>query len=149
MRKYEFTGEEKTNEYGVTVKRIRALVTIAGVVALGDAGGWIASESSLNQSGKAWVSGEAQVFGEAQVSGEARVASNDDWCSFTGFGSAYRTTTAYTGTTSILVTCGCFNGTLDEFRAAVISTHGDNKHARLYLGIANMIELRLTKEPQA
>jgi len=36
MNKYEFTGETKSH-YGITLHRIRALVTIIGVVSAGDA----------------------------------------------------------------------------------------------------------------
>ena len=78
-KKYEFTGETKI-EFGVTFKRIRALVTIPGVVVAGANGGWVEDERNLSQvSDEAWVFGEARVsdearvFGEAQVFGEARV----------------------------------------------------------------------------
>ena len=47
-KKYEFTGETKEFR-GVTLKQIRALVTIAGVVTAGDCGGWIESEENLSQ----------------------------------------------------------------------------------------------------
>lgn len=73
-KKYEFTGETKI-EFGVTFKRIRALVTIPGVVVAGANGGWVEDERNLSQvSDEAWVFGEARVFGEAQVFGEARVS---------------------------------------------------------------------------
>ena len=65
-KKYEFTGETKI-EFGVTFKRIRALVTIPGVVVAGAIGGWVEDERNLSQ-----VSDKARVFGEAQVFGEAR-----------------------------------------------------------------------------
>ena len=58
MKKYEFTGETK-NHYGVTLRQIRALVTIIGVVSSGDVGGWIESENCLDHSGNAWVYGDA------------------------------------------------------------------------------------------
>ena len=62
--KYEFTGVTK-DYFGVTLKQIRALVTIAGVVTAGDVGGWVESEKNLSQvSGDAWVSGDAQVSGD-------------------------------------------------------------------------------------
>ena len=71
--KYEFTGEEKHVENGVTLRRIRSLVTIVGIVTSGDCGGWIECGDNLTQTGNAWVSGNAQVYGNAQVSGNARV----------------------------------------------------------------------------
>ena len=83
MKKYEFTGETK-NHYGVTLRQIRALVTIIGVVSSGDVGGWIESENCLDHSGNAWVSGNACVYGNARVYGDARVSgdacvSGDAW----------------------------------------------------------------------
>ena len=70
---FEFTGEEKVNLYGVTVRRIRATRDIpkAGVKK-GDEGGWIDSAELTN--GDARVSGNARVYGNAQVSGDAWVS---------------------------------------------------------------------------
>ena len=185
-KKYEFTGETKTF-CGVTLRRIRALVTIIGVVNSGDCGGWIESENNLQVYGNAWVSGKAQVsgnarvYGNAQVSGKAQVYGNaqvfdnvqvfgnaqvygdagvfgNTWvcgdaqvygnaaiCTFSGFGSKFRTTTAFIDKEiGIRVVCGCFTGTLEQFRKQVIQTHGeDSKNGKLYLGMANMIEYRL------
>ena len=155
-KKYEFTGETKTF-CGVTLRRIRALVTIIGVVNAGDAGGLIESEKNLQVSGDAWVSGDARVSGNARVSGDtwvygdawvcgdARVFGNAAICTFSGFGSKFRTTTAFIDKEiGIRVVCGCFTGTLEQFRKQVIQTHGeDSKNGKLYLGMANMIEYRL------
>ena len=161
-KKYEFTGETKTF-CGVTLRRIRALVTIIGVVNAGDAGGLIESEKNLQVSGDAWVSGDARVsgnarvygdalvsgdtwvYGDAWVCGDARVFGNAAICTFSGFGSKFRTTTAFIDKEiGIRVVCGCFTGTLEQFRKQVIQTHGeDSKNGKLYLGMANMIEYRL------
>ena len=75
---YEFTGVEKVNDWGVTVKQIRATRDIPRHgVHKGDIGGWIESEHLTNGaarvSGDAWVFGDAQVSGAAQVSGDSRV----------------------------------------------------------------------------
>lgn len=43
----------------------------------------------------------------------------------------------------IYVRTGCFWGTLDRFRAAVVATHGDNTYARHYLAAIALIETRL------
>ena len=191
-KKYEFTGETKTLG-GVTFRRIRALVTIIGVVNSGDCGGWIESEKNLQVYGNAWVSGNAWVYGNAQVYGDARVSGNaqvygdalvsgnaqvygdarvsgNAWvygdalvsgnaqvygdarvygdaaiCMFSGFGSEFRTTTAFIDKIiGVRVVCGCFTGTIEQFRERVIKTHGeDSKNRKLYLGMANMIEYRL------
>ena len=75
LKKYEFTGETK-NHFGITLRQIRALVTIVGVVSSGEVGGWIESEKCLDHAGNAWVSGNAWVYGNARVSGNARVYGN-------------------------------------------------------------------------
>ncbi len=144
MKKYEFTGETK-NHYGVTLRQIRALVTIIGVVSSGDVGGWIESENCLDHSGDAWVYGNARVYGDARVSGDARVESMESICTFSGFGSKYRTTTVFIDSEiGIRIVCGCFTGTLEQFRKQVIETYGEaSKNGSLYLDMANMIEKRL------
>ena len=131
-KKYEFTGETKTF-CGVTLRRIRALVTIIGVVNSGDCGGWIESENNLQVYGNAWVSGNAWVESQTAI------------CMFSGFGSEYRTTTAFLDKDlGVRIVCGCFTGSLYQFRERVMKTHGeDSKHGKLYLGMANMIEYRL------
>ena len=70
-KKYCFTGETKVS-FGVTLNRIRALVSFGAVVA-GELGGWIASENNLDAEGNAWVYGDAWVYGNARVSGDAQV----------------------------------------------------------------------------
>ena len=75
--KYEFVpGDTITIAPGRTLKRIRALATIAVAgVAPGNLGGYVESETNLAQvSGNAWVYGNARVYGDAQVSGNAWVS---------------------------------------------------------------------------
>lgn len=142
---FEFTGETKTNDFGVTLHRIRCTEAF-GDVEVGDLGGWIEKEENL--SGDAWVSGDAEVFGSARVSGDAwvsgdaRISGDADYCCFQGFGSACRTTTVFRTTKEVKVKCGCFFGTLDEFAAKVEKTHGDNKHGKVYKAIIEVIKLR-------
>ena len=38
--------------------------------------------------------------------------------------------------------CGCFYGTIQEFRDKVRETHGDTKKAKEYLMLADLMELR-------
>ena len=66
-------------------------------------------------------------------------------CTFSGFGSKYRTTTVFIDSEiGIRIVCGCFTGTLEQFRKQVIETHGEaSKNGSLYLDMANMIEKRL------
>ena len=92
----------------------------------------------------AWVYGTARVFGNAEVYGDARVESNNDLCVFNYFGSSNSTTTAFkTRDGNIGVRCGCFYGTLAEFREKVRKTHRDNDYAVEYLIIADLIEHKL------
>ena len=116
-KKYEFTGE--TKEFcGVTLKQIRALVTIAGVVTAGDCGGWIEGEKNLaHVSGDAWVSGDARVSGNASLFWASKVGSENG--TLTVFNSKNGTLT---------VTRGCFIGSCDEFLAKSKRAHDQKTH---------------------
>ena len=98
-------------------------------------------------SGDAWVSGDARVSGDAQVSGNARVFEDADYTAINGFGSCNRTTTFFRCKDgSIGVKCGCFYGTLTEFRKKVVETHGETKLAIEYLRIADLMEYHFSEE---
>ena len=79
-KKYEFVeGDEVTTPSGVTLKRIRALVTIADTAFMpavnpGDLGGYIQSENNLSEICNAWVYGDARVSGDTRVSDDAQVS---------------------------------------------------------------------------
>ena len=86
--------------------------------------------------GNAWISGNAQVYGNACV------AENLDYAIVGGFGSEQQTITFFRqkdGTAG--VKCGCFYGTLEEFREKVKETHKESKYAQEYLMIADLMEL--------
>lgn len=157
MKKFELTNE--TIEYlGRTLHRIRALRDFSNVKA-GDLGGYIESAENLAQDGLCWVYGDARVYdnawvcNDAKVYGDARICNDakvygarvccdEDYACVRGFGRAQRTTTFYrTSDGAIGVTCGCFAGTLDEFRAKVRETHGNSKYAKEYLMIADLMEM--------
>ena len=94
--------------------------------------------------GNARVCGDARVYGNAEVYGDARVYGDTDFTYIHGFGSVNRTTTFYrTKNGGIGVKCGCFSGTLDEFRQKVKTTHKDGKYAKEYLIIADLMEMHL------
>ncbi len=140
MKKYELTAETKV-VFGHTLHRIKAIVSFGSVEA-GDLGGWIEKEENLNHSGNAWVYGDAQVYGNAQVYGIGAIF----WVN--GIGSRNGTTTFFAcKDKKIRVSCGCFFGTLDEFRAKVAQTHGDNRHAKVYLLASMMAEERIDLSP--
>ena len=153
MKKYELITEVKV-EFGVTLHRVRALVDIVryGVKA-GDMGGWIEKESNLDQEGDAWVSGNARVPGDAWVFGEARVSKAAHVLTVGPIGSRNGTTTFFRAKVSdgfaISVCCGCFCGTVDEFRAKVKQTHGDNKHGKAYRLAADLAEAQIELEEEA
>ena len=142
--KYEFTGETKVF-FGVTLKRIRALVSF-GIVVKGELGGWIESDKNLSQvSGNAWVSGnalvygDARVYGDAWVSGDARVSGNaqvsgDADFFFVGpIGSRKDQLTVHADAKiGIRFTTGCFSGSESELSAAVTKTHKSSAYAKQY-----------------
>ena len=171
MKKYELTDKTKV-EYGVTLHRIRALVDIVryGVKA-GDLGGWIESEANLDQEHDAWVfdkalvfdealvsgdarvSGKARVYGKARVSDEARVYKTAHVLTVGPIGSRNDTTTffrvKFSDGFTISVCCGCFHGTVDEFRAKVKQTHGDDKHGKAYQLAADLAEAQIELDVEA
>ena len=145
MKKFELTSEFVTF-LGKTLFRIKALVSF-GDVAEGELGGFIERENNLDQSGDAWVSGDAQVFGNARVCGDAWVQNCRDYSATSCFGSENRTTTFFrTKDGGISVRCGCFYGTLREFREKVKERHGDSRLAKEYLMLADLMEFRLSKD---
>ena len=97
--------------------------------------------------GDAEVSGDAEVYGDAEVSGNARVYGNEDYTTIKGFGRSCRNTTFFKSEDGdVKVVCGCFYGTLDEFRKKVKETHGDSKYATEYLMIADLMELHFKED---
>ena len=106
----------------------------------GETGGWVEKEENLNQSGNAWVSGNARVYGDAEVSGNA------DYTTIHGFGTQFRTTTFFKcKDKQVKVSCGCFFGTIPEFREQVKNTR-EGKIAEEYLMIADLMEKHFAKE---
>ena len=103
-------------------------------------------------SGNAWVFGDARVYGDAEVygdawvSGDAEVSGNADYTTIKGFGRNCRNTTFFKSEDDVKVVCGCFYGTLDEFRKKVKETHGDSKYATEYLMIADLMELHFKED---
>ena len=87
--------------------------------------------------GNAWVSGDAWIYGDARVSGDK------DYAYAHGFGSCNRTTTFFRlKDGDVGVRCGCFYGTLAQFRDKVCETHGETKKAQEYLMLADLMEIR-------
>ena len=168
MKKFELTSETKINIFGKKLFRIKALISFADVEA-GETGGWVEKEGNVNQSGNAWVSGDAMVYGNAEVSGDAKVygdaevygnakvsgnakvygnaevSDNADYTTIHGFGTQFRTTTFFRcKDKKVRVACGCFFGTIPEFREQVKNTR-KGKIAEEYLMIADLMEKHFEK----
>ena len=95
----------------------------------------------------AWVYGNARVCGDALVCGNARVCSDEDYAYAHGFGSVNRTTTFFRlKDGGVGVRCGCFYGTLAQFRDKIRETHGETKKAQEYLMLADLMELRFEED---
>ena len=89
----------------------------------------------------------AEVCGDARVSGDAEIKCSSDYTTIKGFGSVCRNTTFFRCKGNLVkVTCGCFYGTIDEFRNKVKETHGNSKYAKEYLMIADLMELHFAEE---
>ena len=150
-RKYELTDETK-EVFGKTLHRIRALKAFGDVEA-GELGGWIEREENLSQEGLCWVSGNGQVFGDARVSGDATVYGDmaiqrtRDYLTFGPAGSRNDITTFGSDANgSVLVCCGCFYGTLEEFARKVEKTHGDNQFGKEYRAAIELAKVRFLTE---
>ena len=145
MKKFELTSETKINIFGKKLFRIKALISFGDVKA-GETGGWVEKEENVNQSGNAWVYGDAKVFGnamvfgDAKVSGDAWVFGDADYATIHGFGTQFRTTTFFRcKDKKVRVACGCFFGTIPEFREQVKDTR-KGKIAEEYLVISDLME---------
>ena len=154
VKKFKLTSEFIVDISGVKLFRIKALIEFGNVKA-GDLGGYIEKEENLSHMGNAWVSGNArvsgdarvsgnaQVSGDAQVFGDARVSGDKDYAYAHGFGSCNRTTTFFRlKDGDVGVRCGCFYGTLAQFRDNVCETHGETKKAQEYLMLADLMDFR-------
>lgn len=95
----------------------------------------------------AWVSGHAKVYGDTWVYGNAWVCGDADYVCVKGLGSRYRNTTFFKCKNGdIYVTCGCFEGNLDEFTKKVKITHGDSKYAKEYLAMVEVVKIHFENE---
>ena len=95
----------------------------------------------------ALVCGNTIVRGDAIVSGDALVCGDQMYATVKGFGSKCRDTTFFvTKDGNVCVNCGCFSGTLEQFREKVKETHKDTEFAKEYLVIADLMEMHFKEE---
>lgn len=138
--RWKFTDNTKTLDDGTILHQIQATESFSlsnGLtVKSGELGGWIEKEDNLHDC--AWVSDNALVCGNARVYGDAQMLTIGP------IGSRNDTTTFFVcNDGKIRACCGCFTGTLDEFRKKVKETHGETKHAQTYLKAAELAELQI------
>jgi hypothetical protein len=74
--------------------------------------------------------------------GEKLLITSANILSLSGFCSAWRTTTAFITEKGIYIKCGCYEGSIKDFKAKIKTTHGNNKFAKEYLLLCKLIELR-------
>ena len=174
MKKFELTSETKINIFGKKLFRIKALISFADVEAGETGGwvekegnvnqsgnAWVYGDAEVfgnaRVSGNARVFGNAEVYGDAEVSGNARVFGDArvfgnawvfgdaDYTTIHGFGTQFRTTTFFRcKDKKVRVACGCFFGTIPEFREQVKNTR-KGKIAEEYLMIADLMENHFEK----
>lgn len=97
----------------------------------------------------ALVMGTACVTGKAHVRGNARVMKSSDCITIGAIGSRNDTTTFYRGADEkIYVSCGCFNGTIDDFAAEVKQVHAGTKHERTYLLAIELAKAQIATEEE-
>ena len=102
--------------------------------------------SDANICSVAKIYGNVRVFGNITISGNARLSDNTDYATVRGFGRYSRDTTFFRCSDGLVrCQCGCFYGTVDEFRSKVRETHGNSKYAKEYLMIADLMELHFNK----
>jgi hypothetical protein len=149
MKKYEFTGEEKSFGAGRTIRRIRALIDIPRhSVKVGDVGGFLEFEDNLSHAGNAWVASEAivcdkdsVVFEDALVFGEAFLSlgtqvSGDSLIS----GKARLLNSTLKGTGGIVTDEASLEDVLIEGNSVTINEHALVKNL-VVLGLASDIHI--------
>ena len=96
--------------------------------------------SNVNVSGTSIICGDITIKQETYLKKDALIESLSDYAIVSGFGSTYRTSTFFRSRDGkIKVTCGCFYGTIDEFREQVKKTR-EGEIAEEYLMIADLME---------
>lgn len=145
MKKYELT-DEILEVACIKLYRIRALVDIPKHdVKIGDLGGFVESEENLSHLDNARVTDNAWVSKNVRVTGNARVKTPEDYIVIYPIGSECGVFTAYRTENGIGCNRGCFSGTIEEFEEAVKETHDENKFAKEYKKVIELVKLRLGK----
>ena len=105
--------------------------------------GWIYDNVFVSDHGR--VTGNAFVSGNARITGSGSITSDADYVEIKGLGTAHRSTTFFRCKDGrIRVQCGCFYGTINQFRKQVKKTR-EGKIAEEYLTIADLMEKHFSK----
>jgi len=134
MKKYQLLKDDTKQVGSRTLYRIRSIVAF-GIVANGDLGGYVESESNLSHNGNARVSGNARVYGATSIV----------W--FSCVGSENGTLTVCKSKTGLFVSRGCFSGIDAEFLSRVDKAHGaDSRIGREYHMLIEVARSRINGE---
>ena len=101
---------------------------------------------------RATVWGDIKITGDSHIHGkvnltmspitlcDADIFQQFHVVAFHGFGSRLSSTAVYNNRNGgLYVTCGCFNGTIGEFKRKVRETHGGNQFAKEYDALIKMV----------
>lgn len=141
QKKYELLQDDTINHNGRTLYRIKALISF-DLVVVGELGGYIEKESNLDQSGDARVYGDAQVSGNARVRSFAVISERKMIFWASNVGTENGTLTVFNGKDGLIVTRGCFTGTVEEFLAKSAEVH-DEKTKREYQLLIEVAKSRI------
>ena len=101
--------------------------------------------------GNAYVHSNAEIYGNVEICGDAVIKSNFDWVYVSGFNlhrrvvSFFKIKDGYSDD-CIGVRCGCFTGTLREFKNAVrVKYNWVTADARIYLKLARTAKLHFKR----
>lgn len=110
--------------------------------------GYAAIGGSACISDDAYITHIVTITGNARIGKNALIFNNTDFFTIEGqLGSYFRYTTFFKDNCdNIFVACGCFRGTINEFRRAVKEKYGTtSKQARAYQAAADLAEIQLYK----
>ena len=101
---------------------------------------WVSGNARVSD--YAWVSGNARVSDYAWVSGNARVSDKNMIFFASNVGTENGTLTVFNGKDGLIVTQGCFIGSVDEFLAKSAEVH-DEKTKREYQLLIEVAKSRI------
>lgn len=103
--------------------------------------GYASVEDDAIVKGCSRVLGYSKVNWKSVVQDYALVQSTKDYLYIRGIGSKNRATTAYKTKDNIMIVCGCFIGTLNEFKSRVHETHGGTDYEKEYNVLIDIIKI--------